>query len=138
MSIRHLIGLITTAAALIAGLPAARAQEMVKLGELEAQTGAINTYGWMSSQGTSLAVEEINKAGGFGVGGKKYKFDLRQADTRGEPREATVQFRKMMEDKVSFVFGPFLSTSLMLFVPLPSRMMASSCSWEARLPNTTT
>jgi branched-chain amino acid transport system substrate-binding protein len=109
MSIRHLIGSITTAAALIAGLPAALAQEMVKLGELEAQTGAINTYGWMSSQGTRLAVEEINKAGGFEVGGKKYKFDLQQVDTRGEPREATVQFRKMMEDKVSFVFGPFLS-----------------------------
>src|SRR3954467_7428836 len=87
----------------------ASAQSTVKLGELEAQTGAINTYGWMSSQGTRLAVEEINKAGGFEVGGKKYKFDLQQVDTRGEPREATVQFRKMMEDKVSFVFGPFLS-----------------------------
>src|SRR3954451_15841730 len=109
MSIRHLIGSITTAAALIAGLPAARAQEMMKLGELEAQTGAINTFGWMSSQGTRLAVEEINKSGGFEVAGRKYVFDFTQVDTRGEPREATVQFRKMMEEKIPYVFGPFLS-----------------------------
>ncbi|GAC1333970.1 MAG: ABC transporter substrate-binding protein [Beijerinckiaceae bacterium] len=85
------------------------AQTSVRLGELEAQTGAINTFGWMSSQGTRLAVEEINKAGGFEIGGKKYIFDFTQVDTRGEPREAIVQFRKMMEDKTPYVFGPFLS-----------------------------
>jgi branched-chain amino acid transport system substrate-binding protein len=109
MSRRHLTYSLAGAMALALGPFPASAQEMVKLGELEAQTGAINTYGWMSSQGTRLAVEEINKSGGFEVGGKKYKFDLQQVDTRGEPREATVQFRKMMEDKVPFVFGPFLS-----------------------------
>lgn len=88
---------------------AAFAQSRVKLGELEAQTGAINTFGWMSSQGTRLAVDEINKAGGFEVAGKRYLFDLLQVDTRGEPREATVQFRRMMEEKVPYIFGPFLS-----------------------------
>jgi branched-chain amino acid transport system substrate-binding protein len=87
----------------------ASAQSTVKLGELEAQTGAINTFGWMSSQGTRLAVEEINKSGGFEVAGRKYVFDFTQVDTRGEPREATVQFRKMMEEKIPYVFGPFLS-----------------------------
>ncbi|MBV8851112.1 MAG: ABC transporter substrate-binding protein [Methylobacteriaceae bacterium] len=109
MIIRHLTRALCAASLSVAGGMSLHAQEMVKFGELEAQTGAINTYGWMSSQGTRLAVEEINKAGGFEVAGKKYKFDFTQVDTRGEPREATVQFRKMMEDKVPFVFGPFLS-----------------------------
>jgi branched-chain amino acid transport system substrate-binding protein len=98
-----------TAFAFLLGTHAVFSQEVVKLGEIEAQTGALATYGWMSSQGTKLAVDEINKAGGFEVAGKKYRFELDQVDTRGEPREATVQFRKMMEDKVKFVFGPFLS-----------------------------
>jgi branched-chain amino acid transport system substrate-binding protein len=103
------VAAIAAAGCLSLASGAAFAQISIKLGELEAQTGAINTFGWMSSQGTRLAVDEINKAGGFEVGGKKYIFDLQQVDTRGEPREATVQFRKMMEDKVPFVFGPFLS-----------------------------
>ncbi|WP_245311073.1 ABC transporter substrate-binding protein [Bradyrhizobium valentinum] len=33
----------------------------------------------------------------------------RAEDVSGEPREATVQFRKMMEGNVQFVFGPFLT-----------------------------
>ena len=111
MAARTARTLVAAAAATCVSLTsgAASSQEIVRLGELEAQTGAINTFGWMSSQGTRLAVDEINKAGGFEVGGKKYVFDLHQVDTRGEPREATVQFRKMMEEKIPYVFGPFLS-----------------------------
>ena len=111
MAARTARTLIAVAAATCVSLTsgAASSQETVRLGELEAQTGAINTFGWMSSQGTRLAVDEINNAGGFEVGGKKYVFDLHQVDTRGEPREATVQFRKMMEEKIPYVFGPFLS-----------------------------
>jgi branched-chain amino acid transport system substrate-binding protein len=110
MAARTASSLVAAAAAATCVLSgAAFSQTSVKLGELEAQTGAINTFGWMSSQGTRLAVDEINKAGGFEVDGKKYVFDLHQVDTRGEPREATVQFRKMMEEKIPYVFGPFLS-----------------------------
>jgi branched-chain amino acid transport system substrate-binding protein len=97
---------------LIGGVGVARqanAQAVVKIGQIEAQTGPTATYGWMSSQGAKLAVKEINDAGGFQVAGKPYKLELIQMDTRGEPREATVQFKKFMEDGVKFVFGPFLS-----------------------------
>ena len=61
--------------ALAVALPVA-AQEVVKLGQIEAQTGALATYGWMGSQGAKMAVDEINKAGGFKVGAKTYKLDL--------------------------------------------------------------
>ena len=72
----------------------ARAQDVVKIGQIEAQTGANAIYGWMSSQGTALAVDEINKAGGFKVGSKTYKIQLIALDTRGEPKEATVQLKQ--------------------------------------------
>ena len=55
-----------------------------------------------------LAVEEINKAGGFEVGDTTYarSHAARHARrTEGSDRAA----RKMMEDKIQFVFGPFLS-----------------------------
>jgi branched-chain amino acid transport system substrate-binding protein len=64
-----LIVSVAAAIASFASLPAG-AQEVVKLGEIEAQTGSLNTYGWMSAQGTRMAVDKINKDGGFQVGGK--------------------------------------------------------------------
>jgi branched-chain amino acid transport system substrate-binding protein len=96
--------------ALAASSAAAFAQGVVKIGEIEAQTGALNTYGWMGSQGMRMAVDEINKAGGFQVAGKSYKLELLNPDTQGNPQQALIQLKKMLEeDKVKFVFGPFLT-----------------------------
>jgi branched-chain amino acid transport system substrate-binding protein len=119
-SMRRLLGIIPFAAGLLTST-ATVAQEAVKLGQIEALTGPAATYGWMSAQGTRLAVEEINAAGGFKVGDKTYKLDLIQADTRGEPREATVQFRKMMEGGVRFVFGPFLTNVFNAIEPIANQ-----------------
>src|ERR1700693_1267425 len=99
---------------ILAGLPLvaapAAAQDVVTIGRIEAQTGANAIYGWMSSQGTALAVDEINKAGGFKVGNKTYKIQLIALDTRGEPKEATVQLKRLIEvDGAKYIFGPFLS-----------------------------
>ncbi len=55
-----LISLALSACAVVA-----HAQDIVKIGALEAQTGPLNTYGWMGTQGMRLAVHEINQAGGF-------------------------------------------------------------------------
>ncbi|MGA9420813.1 MAG: ABC transporter substrate-binding protein, partial [Rhodanobacteraceae bacterium] len=92
------------------GLGTANAQNVVKLGEIEAQTGALNTYGWMSSQGVRMAVDKINKSGGFEVAGKKYKLQLLNPDTQGNPQQALIELKKMLEqEQVKFVFGPFLT-----------------------------
>lgn len=103
------------------GATKVRADDVVKIGEIEALTGPTATYGWMSAQGTKLAVEGINAKGGFKVGDKTYKLELIQADTRGEPREATVQFRKMMEENVRFVFGPFLTNIFNAIEPIANQ-----------------
>ncbi len=103
---------LVAAIALVAGLNVlpARAQNVVKIGEIEAQTGALNTYGWMSAQGMRMAVDEINKAGGFEVAGKKYKLQLINPDTQGNPQQALIHLKQMLEqDHVKYVFGPFLT-----------------------------
>ena len=38
------------------------AQNTIKIGQIEAQTGANAIYGYMSSQGLALAVDQVNKA----------------------------------------------------------------------------
>ena len=103
-------GVTVVITALVAVLAPAVAQETVKIGEIEAQTGSLNTYGWMSSQGMKMAVDEINKAGGFEVGGKKYKLELSNPDTQGNPQQALIQLKQMLEqDHIKYVFGPFLT-----------------------------
>lgn len=121
LSFKKACALAAVAAAAMFSNHAAQAQETVKLGQIEALTGATATYGWMSAQGTKVAVEEINAKGGFKVGDKTYKIQLLQMDTRGEPREATVQFRKMMEENVQFVFGPFLTNVFNAIEPIANQ-----------------
>ena len=101
-------GLFSLAAFLFAGF--AWAQDVVKIGQIEAQTGTLATYGWMGHQGAALAIEEINKAGGFKVGAKTYKLALVSPDTRANPQEALIQLKQLLEqEKVRYVFGPFLT-----------------------------
>jgi branched-chain amino acid transport system substrate-binding protein len=95
-----------------------QAQDVVKIGQIEAQTGPNAIYGWMGSQGVPIAVDEINKGGGFKVGDKSYKLELISLDTRGDPKEATIELKRLLEqDKARFVFGPFLSNVFVTVVP---------------------
>ena len=88
----------------------ASAQEVVKIGEIEALTGTLATYGWMGNQGAKLAVEQINSAGGFKIGPKTYKLELIAPDTRANPQDALIQLKDLLENqKVKYVFGPFLT-----------------------------
>src|SRR5712691_10412833 len=120
--------LVLTVLALVAA-PAA-AQEVVKFGQIEAQTGANAIYGWMSSQGAALAVDEINKAGGFEVGNKTYKIQLIALDTRGEPKEATVQFKRLIEvDQAKYIFGPFLSNVFLAVRPYAGEFNGKILMW---------
>jgi len=88
------------------------ADEVLRIGQTEAQTGPLAFYGWMNNQGAKLAVDEINRAGGFNVGGKTYKLELVAYDNRANPQEAVVQLKQLLErDKVKYVFGPLLSNT---------------------------
>src|ERR1700674_3461408 len=99
------IATIATAAMLgVVWAAAGQAQDVIKLGQIEAQTGPNAIYGWMGSQGVPMAVDEINKAGGFKVADKTYKLELVSLDTRGDPKEATIQLKRLLEqDTARFV-----------------------------------
>jgi branched-chain amino acid transport system substrate-binding protein len=104
------LGAALCAAALAGAADVASAQEIVKLGQIEAQTGTLALYGWMGHQGANMAVSEINAAGGFQIGPKTYKLELISPDTRANPQDALIQLKQMLEQqKVRYVFGPFLT-----------------------------
>jgi branched-chain amino acid transport system substrate-binding protein len=116
------------------------AQDVLKIGQIEAQTGALATYGWMGSQGAKLAVDEINRAGGFKVGSKTYKIELISPDTRANPQDALIQLKQLLEqDKVKYVFGPFLTNVFNGIEPLATQyngkflLMGGATSMHAAL-----
>ena len=105
----HLFTVLATGL-LVATGPVALAQNVVKIGGLEAQTGPASIFGLMPSQGVRMAVDEINKGGGFVVAGKTYTLQLISPDTQGNPQQALVQIKKMLgEDNVKYIFGPYLT-----------------------------
>jgi branched-chain amino acid transport system substrate-binding protein len=107
---RMMRAFVAAGALAVLGVPVAGAQDVVKIGQLEAQTGTLASYGWMGVQGAKLAAEEINKAGGFKVGNKTYKLEMIAPDTRANPQDALIQLKQLLEqDKVKYVFGPFLT-----------------------------
>jgi branched-chain amino acid transport system substrate-binding protein len=114
----YIVRTAAAAAFCVTSVASSQAQDVVKIGQIEAQTGPNAIYGWMGSQSVPIAVDEINKAGGFKVGDKTYKLELVSLDTRGDPKEATIQLKRLLEqDKVRFVFGPFLSNVFVTVLP---------------------
>jgi branched-chain amino acid transport system substrate-binding protein len=118
MGMRYITRLATAAILGVVWNATGQAQDVVKIGQIEAQTGPNAIYGWMGSQGVPMAVDEINKAGGFKVGDKTYKIELISLDTRGDPKEATIQLKRLLEqDQARFVYGPFLSNVFVTVLP---------------------
>ncbi len=85
-------------------------------------------YGWDAERGFTLAVEEINAAGGVNVGGQKRPFKVEVIDTRdlepGVPvSEALLAVEKLILDKkADFIMGgPVRSEAALAAMPLLSK-----------------
>src|SRR5438128_1422974 len=114
---------LTTAALISMGGGLANAADVVKIGQIEAQTGPTAAYGFMGVRGAALAVDQINRAGGFKVAGQTYKLQLLAPDTRGDPKEAIVHIKRLLEqEKVHFVLGPSSSGVFAAIAPYAERM----------------
>jgi branched-chain amino acid transport system substrate-binding protein len=85
-------------------------------------------YGWDADRGMTLAIEEINAAGGVKVGNKKRPFKVEVIDTRdlepGVPvSEALLAVEKLILDKKAdfIVGGPVRSEAALAAMPLLSK-----------------
>ncbi|MGH9915496.1 MAG: ABC transporter substrate-binding protein, partial [Pyrinomonadaceae bacterium] len=97
--------------------------EVVKIGQIEAKTGPFASYGLMNIRGAAVAVDQINKAGGFTVNGKTYTLEMESEDTRGDPKEGLIQIKRLLEqEKVKFIFGPGTSGVFATVQPYAQRM----------------
>ena len=113
--------------ALILALAAGTAQAAKPI-ILGAPLSTAYLYGWDAERGFTLAVEEINAAGGVNVGGTKRLFKLEVIDTRdlepGVPvSEALLAVEKLILDKKAdfIVGGPVRSEAALAAMPLLSK-----------------
>ncbi len=102
------------AAAVALGAFTAHAAD-IKLGVAEALSGNAAQYGVAIRNGFTLAVDEVNAAGG--IGGNKLALVIE--DEQGKKEEVTNVLRKLIfQDQVLMVFGPTLSNSAQTGDPL--------------------
>src|SRR5262252_2227736 len=105
-------GAVLAAALLLAGA-AAWAQSTIKIAILGPMAFVQGENHWA---GAELARDEINKAGGVNVGGKKMLIELIRADTnelQSVPDATNAMERVITRDKVDFVIGGFRSEAVL-------------------------
>ncbi len=112
---RKRAGALGTAAFLAAIVfSSAYAQETIKIGVTQPLTGAFAASGNYVAQGTKIAADEINQAGG--VLGKKIQLIIE--DNKSNPTEAVSTVEKLIEkDKVPILIGAWSSTLTLAVMP---------------------
>ena len=125
-------------ASLVAGQ--ALAQDTIRMGLISDRQGLMQSFGIPSWNGTRLAVKEINDAGGIAVNGKKYKIDLKEAESRSNEREASAAAVELINDqKVKFLFGaigPLAPIVLQLSDPAKVIYFTTSSAAAAQIDKT--
>jgi branched-chain amino acid transport system substrate-binding protein len=92
--------------ALLAIAGSAFGQSKIGIGIVTSLSGPMAAPGKFQMNGFRLAEEEINSAGGFTLGGRKYTIELKVQDTRANPAEgASAMQRLATVDKVPVVLG---------------------------------
>jgi len=90
-------------------------KDPIRVGVLFSETGVTSTIGNSQLQGTLLAVDEINEAGG--IDGRE--LVAVRYDARSSPAiYATLAERLIVQDKVNVIFGCYMSSSRKAVLPI--------------------
>ncbi|MEO8935455.1 MAG: transporter substrate-binding domain-containing protein [Burkholderiaceae bacterium] len=87
----------------------------MRVGVLFSQTGVTSTIGKSQLQGTLLAIDEINAAGG--VDGREIVPVIQDAQS-SPPRYAMLAERLITEERVNVIFGCYMSSSRKAVLPV--------------------
>lgn len=81
----------------------------VRIGFAAPLTGPQAHIGTDIRDGTQLAIDDVNAAGGVDIGGKKLKLELLVEDDEANPTKATTVAQKLVDAKIVAVVGHFNS-----------------------------
>jgi len=107
-SLRRTLACAAVAAAPFVLATSASAQETIRFGAPLPLTGALAPEALKQQQGYNLWAEQVNKAGGIDVGGKKMKVEIVYTDYQSNtPRAVQAAEQLITQEKVNFLFSPF-------------------------------
>ena len=132
---RRMTGRVAAAIALVvaAGM-AARAAEPIKVGQISALSGGSAKSGEGITRGLSVAIDEINAAGGL-LG---RKLELVRRDDESNPAKGQIAARELIDqEKVAVVFGGIDSPVSLAIVPIANQSKVPYFSVWAAATNIT-
>jgi branched-chain amino acid transport system substrate-binding protein len=98
MKLWHFLAVAGGALLALAAQPAVAEDDTIKIGVVAAQTGAFVSAGNTIGAGVTLAVKEINDAGGVKIDGKSRKIQLENRDDRTDVNVAIAAGRELVND----------------------------------------
>lgn len=82
------------------------AAAVLNIGFVDALTGTGAVYGMPQFEAVTLAVEQVNAAGGIKIGDKQYTLKLIHYDNKSDATESVSAVRKLLDlDDVQFILG---------------------------------
>ena len=93
-------------------------KDPVRIGVLFSETGVTSTIGKSQLQGTLLAIDEVNEAGG--IDGRML-VPVRYDAQSSPPLYAQLAERLIVQDKVDVIFGCYMSSSRKAVIPIVER-----------------
>ncbi len=123
------------ALALVAALPAAVAQEPIKIGLITALSGQSARAGEAITRGLQVAIDELNAKGGV-LGGRK--FELVRRDDEATPAKGVIAARELLfKEKVAVLFGGLDTPVSLGIVPIVTEAKTPFMGpWAAGTPIT--
>jgi branched-chain amino acid transport system substrate-binding protein len=123
------------ALALAAALPAAVAQEPIKIGLVTALSGQSARAGEAITRGLQVAIDELNAKGGV-LGGRK--FELVRRDDEATPAKGVIAARELLfKEKVAVLFGGLDTPVSLAIVPIVTEAKTPFMGpWAAGTPIT--
>lgn len=127
--------LAAIAGAFVLAGTAARAEEPIKIGVVAALSGGSAKSGEGITRGLSVAIDEINAAGGL-LGGRK--LTLVRRDDESNPSKGQLAARELIDqEKVAVLFGGIDSPVALAIVPIATQAKTPFFSvWAAATPIT--
>ncbi|HEU5017604.1 MAG TPA: ABC transporter substrate-binding protein [Pseudolabrys sp.] len=129
--INKTLGGLLAAAALIASVPAAQAQNQIKIGAIVPSSGPFAEWGRSNTVTLKMLEKQINDAGGINGA----KLDLVILDDGAKPAQSANDLRKLAGDeKVLAVAGPLTSSACEVTFPIANQLKIVATSQASSKP----
>lgn len=120
---RRLGGLVAGGALFCPPVIGRAAPAVIKIGQTESLTGPSSAYGIRAANGARLAMEQVNKAGGFQIAGATYTLDIAFNDMANDARQAVTLVRQYASDSgMVATIGPTNSVGFVAMVPVVEQL----------------